>query len=86
MPRLATRQPHNEKFINLEAALEFVRSRGNIVEQARLNYLLDNERPSPEAANTLLAGRRQMERGRRSGLPTIALWMQLVSDWPKLNR
>jgi hypothetical protein len=44
--------------MNLEAAVEFVRSRGNIVEQARLKYLLDNERPSSEAVNTLLAGQR----------------------------
>jgi hypothetical protein len=44
--------------VNLEAALEFVKSRGNLVEQARLKYLLDNERPSREAVNNLLAGQR----------------------------
>ncbi len=44
--------------MNLEAAVEFVRSRGNIVEQARLKYLLDNEHPSREAVNNLLAGQR----------------------------
>jgi hypothetical protein len=44
--------------LNLEAAVEFVRSRGNIVEQARLKYLLDHERPSREAVNNLLAGQR----------------------------
>jgi hypothetical protein len=44
--------------MNLERVVEFVSSKGNAVEQARLKYLLANERPSQEVVATLFAGQR----------------------------
>lgn len=44
--------------MNLEKAVEFVRSKGNEVEQARLKYLLANERPSQKVVAKLFADQR----------------------------
>ncbi len=44
--------------MNLEAALTFIGNQGDIVEQARLNYLLNGRSPSFKAVSGLLAGQR----------------------------
>ncbi|CAG1769548.1 hypothetical protein BAC2_00405 [uncultured bacterium] len=42
--------------MNVDRTVEFVRSKGNEVEQARLRYILANERPSPKIIAQLFAG------------------------------
>lgn len=44
--------------MNLERAIQFIKKNGNEVEQARLNYVLSNERPSEEITAKLFAGQR----------------------------
>lgn len=44
--------------MDLCKAVEFVRSAGNEVEQARLKYLLTNEHPAQDAVNKLFSGQR----------------------------
>jgi hypothetical protein len=44
--------------MNISTAVAFVMNQGNAVEQARLKYLLNNERPAPDVVTTLLAGQR----------------------------
>lgn len=44
--------------MDLEKAIIFVESHGSGVEQARLRYLFNNERPSPEVTDALFAGQR----------------------------
>lgn len=44
--------------INFEKAVDFIRSKGSEGEQARLQYLLTNERPSEEEAAKLMADQR----------------------------
>ena len=39
--------------MNLEQAIQFVQSQGNEIEQARLRFILTNERPSLEAMRVL---------------------------------
>jgi squalene cyclase len=45
--------------IHIQSAAAFVNSHGDATEQARLRYLLNGERPSQAAVNTLLAGQRE---------------------------
>ncbi len=42
--------------MNFEKAVQFVKNNGNEVEQARLNYILANERPSEKVLADLFAG------------------------------
>lgn len=44
--------------MNLEKAVAFVKSQGNEVEQARLNYVLRDEQPSPDVVARLFARQR----------------------------
>ena len=44
--------------MNLEKAVQFIKMNGNDVEQARLNYILSNERSSEEIAAKLFIGQR----------------------------
>ena len=44
--------------VNFEKAVEFVKSRGNKVELARLWYILANEHPSPQVVTQLFAAQR----------------------------
>ncbi len=45
--------------MNLESAIAFVKSHGDEIEQARLAYLLADERPSRQIVNALLSGQRK---------------------------
>ena len=45
--------------MNWQAAITFVTARGSSTEQARLRYLLDGERPTPEVVHQLLSGQRE---------------------------
>ncbi len=45
--------------MNRQAAIAFVRSTGDRVEQARLRHLLDGERPKPAVIQQLFAGQRE---------------------------
>ena len=45
--------------MNFESAIAFVKSHGDEIEQARLAYLLANERPSRQVVNALLSGQRE---------------------------
>ena len=44
--------------MNIKKAVQFIRINGNEVEQARLNYVLSNERPSEEITAKLFSGQR----------------------------
>ena len=44
--------------MNLERAIQFVKSQGNDVEQARLSYILASEAPAPEVIASLFADQR----------------------------
>lgn len=45
--------------MNRQAAIDFVRSTGDLVEQARLQQLLDGERPAPAVIQQLFAGQHE---------------------------
>lgn len=45
--------------MNWQAAITFVSSEGDLVEQARLRFLLDSERPASEVIQQLFAGQRE---------------------------
>ena len=45
--------------MDFESAIAFVKSHGDEIEQARLAYLLANERPSQQIVNALLSGQRE---------------------------
>lgn len=44
--------------MDIEKAIRFIKMNGNGVEQARLNYVLSNERPSEEITTKLFTGQR----------------------------
>lgn len=44
--------------MNSQAAIAFVRSKGDLVEQARLRYLLNGEPPAPSITQQMFAGQR----------------------------
>jgi hypothetical protein len=55
---VGTRAHKRKPVMDVEAALTFVSRQGNMVEQARLRYLLTQEAPSSAVISQLLAGQR----------------------------